>query len=302
MNQVEEGISEKFNIKVKFYSEIIDLEINADFNYFIKKILDIVNIKEDQLNTLILNYYDDDGDNILIVNQEDYKIFFQQVKEKTVNTLILEIKEDIKEADLERLVDSALNYKDKIEDANRKIENENINYRIDNNKYNNNLKYDYKANNQQNINNDLNKNSNNNDDLNDKIFYYRCNKCGEYPILFSIYYCAKCPEYLCEKCNLKYHHDHILIKYESTKELQKVKDKENEEIEKKRNEKIQINEGEKEYEQEIEQIEIKYYPITMFGRLIMCPKKKIKKQNFNNKKRAFHEKIMNFIKEMIWNN
>jgi hypothetical protein len=237
MNREEkEKGNEKFKIKLNFYGEEIYIEINSDFNSLIKNVCDIVKIEEDQINSLVLNYYDDDGDNILILNQGDYNLFFQQVKEKSVDSLIIEIKEDAK-VDLNALIDNVLDYKEKIEAANKEILNDNIidkDYNINkliNSNENINIKNDYFGNNEQ-INNNLNLKDDNNDDINDKVFDYKCTQCGYYPILFTIYYCPQCPIYLCKECKEKTGHKHKICKYGSKKELMRIKEIENDIIDK----------------------------------------------------------------------
>ena len=78
---------ETFNIKLNLYDELIDLKVNSDYNYFVKNICTILNISPEQLKSFSLSYNDEDGDSILLSTEEDYTIFFQQVKEKTVNSL-----------------------------------------------------------------------------------------------------------------------------------------------------------------------------------------------------------------------
>ena len=295
MNREEkEKGNEKFKIKLNFYEEEIYIEINSDFNSLIKNVCDIVKIEEDQINSLVLNYYDDDGDNILILNQGDYNLFFQQVKEKSVDSLIIEIKEDAK-VDLNALIDNVLDYKEKIEPANKEILNDNIidkDYNINkliNSNENINIQNDYFGNNEQ-INNNLNLKDDNNDDINDKVFDYKCSQCGYYPILFTIYYCPQCPIYLCKECKEKTGHKHNLYTFESKKELMKIKEIENDMIEKRIEEKYktkvnvdqQINKENKENNNKIqENIKVENYGTTLFDNFPYLKKIKEKKMKYN---------------------
>ena len=86
------NIEENLDIKINFYEEKIDLKINSDYNSFIQRILNILKVSQDQLDSFTFSYNDEDGDNIIISNKEDYEIFYQQVKDKTVNSLAIEIK------------------------------------------------------------------------------------------------------------------------------------------------------------------------------------------------------------------
>ena len=244
---------ETFNIKLNLYDELIDLKVNSDYNYFVKNICTILNVSPEQLKSFSLSYNDEDGDSILLSTEEDYTIFFQQVKEKTVNSLIVEIKEN-KNIDPNACFGSALDYQEQIEQANNQIKNDNNNINninnsnsgnninLNNNIFNSNDNIENKhdkidLDNNQNINNlNSNKESDNNDaQINDLIFEYKCSKCPTYPIICVMYYCPKCSLYLCESCHqVMENHNHPLLKIESKKELQKIKEKENEEIERKK--------------------------------------------------------------------
>ena len=286
MNREEkEKGNEKFKIKLNFYGEEIDIEINSDFNSLIKNICHIVKIEEDQINSLVLNYYDDDGDNILISNQGDYNLFFQQVKEKTVDSLIIEIKEDAK-VDPDALIDNALDYKEQIEQVNNIIDKDyNINKLI-------NIKNEYFGKDER-INNNLNLKDNNNDDINDKVFDYKCSQCGYYPILFTIYYCPQCPIYLCKECKEKVGHKHNFHKFESKSEFMRIKEIENDMIEKRRKEEYKtkvnvyhqinkVNEENKENNNKIEEkIKVENYGTTLFDNFPFLKIIKEKKMKYN---------------------
>ena len=94
-------------------------------------------------------------------------------------------------------LDSALDYKDKIEKANNQInvENNNRNQDIMNNENNNN---NFGINNNKNNIHNILENENNqainiNENIKDIIFNYPCAKCSITPIICVLFYCPKCP-------------------------------------------------------------------------------------------------------------
>ena len=232
---------ETINTKLKFYGEEIDLKLSSDYDSFINNVCNIFNISPDQFNSISLSYLDEDEDSIIISTKEDYLIFFQQVREKTVNSIIAEINEDSK-IDPIAALGSAIDYKDQIEKANKEINNENKNKNFNeiNNKNQNINKNDIinldVSNSNQNIRNNLIQNEQvikNDIPIDNLIFEYKCHICFIYPIICVLYYCPKCPIYFCESCYQKnQNHEHNIIKIESKEQLLKIKEKENNEIEK----------------------------------------------------------------------
>ena len=234
-----------YNIKLSIYNDELDLSINSDYNYFVKNICQYLNIPSDKLNTLVITYIDEDGDSILLSTEEDYKIFYYQVKQHSVNKIIVEINENQKEE------------KKKEEDNKEEILEISNNFKSDNNNINL-----YDSNN--NINNESNKinnkynciehkNSNNDVPIDNLIFEYECSNCKLYPIICVMFYCDKCNLYLCEECEKKKKgHDHPLLKIEKKDQLLKIKDKENKELEQKivQEEKKRIEEEEKRIQQQ----------------------------------------------------
>ena len=246
MEKAQEDNEPNYNIKIKFYEEDIELSINSDYNSFIQKICNILQTSPEQLNTFELSYHDEDGDYIALTTEEDYKIFVYQVKDKLVNGLIIE-KKDNPIIKSNSNLNKSLNEKEKNEqpniyniynDDNNNINNDNIinndNNNNENNYMNNNY-YEYNNNSEDNNNNNLisNKEPNKEDiPIDNLVFYYRCSNCEEYPIVCIIYYCDKCSLYLCEKCEKnKKNHEHPLLKIESKSQLVAIKEKENETIE-----------------------------------------------------------------------
>ena len=233
---------EIFNSTIYFYDEKIDILLNSDYNTFINNICKIIQIPPEQFNSLKISYLDEDGDSIILTSEEDYKIFFQQIKDKTVNGINLEIDEN---SNINPIASfgSALDYKEQIEQANKKIEDDknnnsnniiNINNINDNENNNDNIRYNF-DNSGININNIINNEEFDNEDvpIDDIVFDYKCSSCSTYPIICTIHYCSLCPLYLCGDCIKNYmNHMHPLQKYESRRELIKIKEKENNEIEK----------------------------------------------------------------------
>ena len=129
----------KINIKISFYGELIDYTINSDYTYFLKDICKMFNLSENQLNSIAINYKDEDGDIIILSNKDDFVLFLEQVKNKEVDTLIIEINEN-------------LNIK---EQKQKEKESNNINYNNKNNinNKNNNIFYDNFNNNENDIHN-----------------------------------------------------------------------------------------------------------------------------------------------------
>ena len=220
---------ENYNIKINVYNELIDFKINSDYNNFIHNFCKIFNVAPEKINSFILSYNDEDGDSIMLTTEEDYTIFFQQVKEKTVNSLIVEINEN-KNNDIDPIecFGSALNYQEQIDQANNQIKNDINNNMNNNNNINNinmnniinksndkiinsyadiNLDIDY---NNQNVNNFIpnNEYDNNNGQIDDIIFEYKCTNCSTYPIICLLYYCPIENEELAKKNQMRNQNDY----------------------------------------------------------------------------------------------
>ena len=236
MKEIDDNIEENYNITVEFYGEKKDLQINSNFICTIKSILSIFNIPPNQINAFTLSYFDEDGDSILLSNEEDYKIFWDQIKVKSVNTLIVDINKDPKLAPNPGF-DILLNNEIQMAQENNQINKGNNNL-INNNNNDlnniNNINNINSSNNFNNINNiEINNNNNINNEIpiNDIVFEYKCNNCSICPIICILYYCPQCKLYLCEDCNKNVqNHIHTILKIESKNELKKIMDDENNEI------------------------------------------------------------------------
>jgi hypothetical protein len=227
----EEDDEEIYEIKLFFNKQEYDLSINSSYNETLGKISQILNLNA---NLLILSYDDEDGDNILVSNEEDYSIFLEQVKSNDVKCLIIELNDKSNENNINEYSNLNINEIKNINfDGNEKDNQfENIN---NINEINN---YDlFNDNNIQNS-NILKQVSNNDEEIEDKIYYFRCTSCDEYPILFVMFYCPECNLYLCENCGKNIgNHFHQLLKIDSQDKIYKIKEEENEKIEKNRIEK-----------------------------------------------------------------
>ena len=212
----------KINIKISFYGELIDYTINSDYTYFLKDICKMFNLSENQLNSIAINYKDEDGDIIILSNKDDFVLFLEQVKNKEVDTLIIEINEN-------------LNIK---EQKQKEKESNNINYNNKNNinNKNNNIFYDNFNNNENDIHN---KNVNNDAPL---ILYLECNSCYISPIINCMYYCKECNICYCEECKLKYSkHPHPFEKIGTEEQFEKFNKEYHDKIKLKQNNNNNIN-------------------------------------------------------------
>ena len=204
---------ERVNIKLNFYGELIDYAINSDYLSFLKDLCGIFGLSMNQLSAISLSYQDEDGDVIMVSTKEDFAIFLEQAKQKVVDTLIVEVKEE-SNIDPISLMDSALNYQEQVEEANANLVNNNQNNINNENNYNNYNNYDdyYNIQNQE-VNNEA-----------PLVFYVECNKCQIYPLLERIYYCQQCDMCLCDECKIiNENHEHPLLKIETEKDFEIIK-------------------------------------------------------------------------------
>ena len=81
--------------KIKFYEDQVDVNFSEKFDEFQKLLGEILGLTEDILTNVRLTYKDDDGDTIEIKNEEDYKLFIEEIKKnKIVIELLVEVKEE----------------------------------------------------------------------------------------------------------------------------------------------------------------------------------------------------------------
>ena len=218
---------EKYNIKLNFYGDQVEVAINSDYNSFISSICNALKISPEITKKILLSYNDEDGDNILLSNEEDYSIFIEQVKQKVVQELIIEVNDNLE--------DRALNNKNGMEQSNI-----NCNGSF-NNITNSNKNYSYNFSNQNNFNEEdkkLNEEfKNKNFQMENFVYNRKCTLCSIYPIILIMYYCDKCNKYLCEKCYGKEKsHCHSMVKIINKFQLDRIKDENTEKINKSKTE------------------------------------------------------------------
>ena len=228
----EEDHEKIYEIKLFYNKQEYDLSINSSYDETLGKISQILYLNS---NLLILSYDDEDGDNILVSNEEDYSIFLEQVKTNSVKSLIIELNDKSNENNIDEYSNLNINEIKNInfDDNEKDNQFENINNinEIDNNDI-------FNDNNIQNSNILKQVNDDIDEQLQDKIYYFRCTSCDEYPILFVMFYCPECNLYLCENCGKNMaNHFHQLLKIDSQDKIYKIKEEENEKIEKNRIEK-----------------------------------------------------------------
>ena len=209
---------EKYNIKLNYYGEQIEITINSDYTAFISNLCNVLKISPERTKAIILSYNDEDGDNILLSNEEDYSIFIEQVKQKVVQELIIEVNDNLEDSDLNnknRMEQSNIN----IDGSFNNISNSNMNISHNFNEEDKKLNEEFKT---------------KNIPIENFVYYYKCISCSTYPIILIMYYCDKCNKYLCEKCyNKEKNHCHKMEKIINKFQLDEIKRLENETLEKK---------------------------------------------------------------------
>ena len=212
----EEDNEETYEIKLFYNKQEFDLSINSSYDETLRKICQIINLNA---NSLILSYDDEDGDNILVSNEEDYSIFLDQIKSNVVKCLIIELNDKSNENNINEYSNYNTNDfniiffdNEKDNQIGKNINNINIinNYEL------------FNDNGMQNSSISTPKKVNNDDErIEDKIYYFRCTSCDEYPILFVMFYCPECNLYLCENCGKNMgNHFHQLLKIDSQDKIQ----------------------------------------------------------------------------------
>ena len=123
MEEEEEQVGENYNIKINFNNQDIDLLIDSNFDSFIQNICSILKISLEEINSFGLSYTDEDGDNILITTEDDYNLFFQQVKDKLVSSLIIDKKDGNKNNSNLNQINESINNQSNLEYSNNTINN-----------------------------------------------------------------------------------------------------------------------------------------------------------------------------------
>ena len=232
--------------RIKFYDEEMNVQFPEDFNLCKKKIGEMIGLSGDELLKQINLYYnDEDGDKILLTEDNDYKIFFNFLKENDVkkgtSTLIIELKENseilVKKISQEMSVykekhsEEIKNEVDINEDIMNQIENENLVIKNNKNEDNNNNIFnendnqeeeeknnEKENNNENNLNKQDNEKDNNINQENQRIIYEEtCKYCNAKPLYDVFYYCLQCNIKMCSKCELEYgkKHSHPFLKIQT---------------------------------------------------------------------------------------
>ena len=236
-DEIKNEENEEFKIDLKFFDSKIDIKINSDFVTFISNICNIIKISEEDINSVIMYYFDADEDKINLTNKADYEIFYSQVKDNTVKGIELEIQQN-SNLNADECLANFFNYIEQKKDQEYKnnikkkneIQNNNNNYikneepiNIIHNAYEENENKIIQIN--ENEDNDINGGINFIDNYfnNNEIFEYNCSSCDIFPIKNVLHYCPECDIYLCSNCNQKIStHPHIILKIESNEELLKT--------------------------------------------------------------------------------
>ena len=233
---------EMFKVKLIFNEEQIEIPLNSQYEYFINSICNILKISSEQFLNLVLSYVDNDEDDVILSNQEDYNIFFQQVSQKQVDNFKITLKENC-DLDQNECLINLLSYKEQQEQE-QELPRNNIDNNINSDEEKEINENENRNNNYESNNSNENIINNNTDDKNkdvpidDLIFDYKCTVCERFPIICKLFYCDKCNYYLCQDCEKNdVKHEHPLLKIESREDLKKIKEKENDEIDKKNKEK-----------------------------------------------------------------
>ena len=68
--------------KIKFYDDQINAYFPTNFEKFKKKLGEMLGLSDDVLTNFRLSYKDEDNDKIQIKNEEDYKLFLEEIQKK----------------------------------------------------------------------------------------------------------------------------------------------------------------------------------------------------------------------------
>ena len=86
---------EKYKGKIKFYDYQVDTFFPENYNKFCEMLGDILGLSDDFTKNIRLSYRDEDNDKIEIKVENDYKLFFDEIKKRKIATeLLVEIKEE----------------------------------------------------------------------------------------------------------------------------------------------------------------------------------------------------------------
>ena len=81
--------------KFKFYEDVVEINFSTKFVYFKETLEKMLGLTDDNFSNIKLSYKDEDGDKIEIKTEEDYKIFFDELKKRNDELIMLaEVKEE----------------------------------------------------------------------------------------------------------------------------------------------------------------------------------------------------------------
>ena len=152
---------EKSNGKLIFYGDEVPITFPPLYNNFVVLLREILGLEENFLSNIRLSYRDKDDDKIEIKTEQDYNIFFDDIRKGKPMTITIEVKEE-SNLDIKSCSSSILNYVEKKSGNINNVSEEIKKNSIELNEENNNKEQKLDLNENSNINNDNNNNINKN--------------------------------------------------------------------------------------------------------------------------------------------
>ena len=126
---MENNKNEEIMAYIQFYQQKKNIILTPTFEEFKKKICKIMQINESLFNSLKLSYKDEDEDTISVATDEDYHILIDQIKNKEVDILNIEIDKN-SNIDANACNESFLNYHENIKKEEDEENKDKINLNI----------------------------------------------------------------------------------------------------------------------------------------------------------------------------
>ena len=146
---------EKSNGKLIFYGDEVPITFPPLYNNFVVLLREILGLEENFLSNIRLSYRDKDDDKIEIKTEQDYNIFFDDIRKGKPMTITIEVKEE-SNLDIKSCSSSILNYVEKKSGNINNVSEEIKKNSIELNEENNNKEQKLDLNENSNINNDNN--------------------------------------------------------------------------------------------------------------------------------------------------
>ena len=146
---------EKSNGKLIFYGDEVPITFPPLYNNFVVLLREILGLEENFLSNIRLSYRDKDDDKIEIKTEQDYNIFFDDIRKGKPMTITIEVKEE-SNLDIKSCSSSILNYVEKKSGNINNVSEEIKKNSIELNEENNNKEQKLDLNENNNINNDNN--------------------------------------------------------------------------------------------------------------------------------------------------